>query len=98
MLLREYQPFESFEKAINIISNDHLTGKKLPGTEDEITNFIGRYDKVAPAEVASVFELSDRELESSIKSLEQQKRVRIVPAGNGYFISIRSEERQSDPS
>lgn len=86
LLLSGYQPFENFRRAINRISNGKATEKKLYKTEDEIVNFIGKYDRVAPVEISTVFDLPEEELSSTLKSLEQQKRVIITRAGNGYFI------------
>ena len=48
--------------------------------------FLNSYGRAAPVEVTTVFDLSPQEYEAVVGDLEAQKRVRRVPAGNGYFL------------
>ena len=87
MLLRGYQNYNTFNAVINQLTNGEIQEVKLQPTEENVLNFINKYDSLAPVEIKMPFDLSDAELDKIINSLQEKKLVAKREAGNGYFIS-----------
>ena len=87
MLLRGYQSYNTFNAVINQLTNGEIQEVKLQPTEENVLNFINKYDSLAPVEIKMPFDLSDAELDKIINSLQEKKLVAKREAGNGYFIS-----------
>ena len=87
MLLRGYQNYNTFNAVINQLTNGEIQEVKLQPTEENVLNFINKYDSLAPVEIKMPFDLSDAELDKIINSLQEKKLVAKRVAGNGYFIS-----------
>ena len=86
MLLRGYQNYNTFNAVINQLTNGEIQEVKLQPTEENVLNFINKYDSLAPIEIKMPFDLSDAELDIIINSLQEKKLVAKRVAGNGYFI------------
>lgn len=86
-VLRGYQPFSNFKRAIDEVSDGEVTGEPERATEKNILAFIKKYGRVAPVEIRESFDLTDRQLEAVLKGLEAQKRIVMTPVGNGFFVS-----------
>lgn len=95
-LIRSYQRYEAFRSLI-----DSLTAGAVPElvpekTEENILAFIGKYGRVAPAEICMAFDLSERETTDILGQLAAKGQVRIVPAGNGAFVETESNPQVCD--
>ena len=91
IMLRGYQPFENFKEVISHLTNGELVEKKIEKTQENILNFINKYEHVTPAEIQAVFELSGSELDETLQELLNQNLMATIPAGNGYFVTPPSE-------
>ncbi len=83
ILLHGYQKFESFEFAIRELAK--LKPNSIRADEQGILAFVRKYGKVAPKEVAEVFNLR---MELAIEWLRQLKGKGLLKeqeAGNGFF-------------
>lgn len=97
ILLRGYQSFETFKAVIDQITNGELVQKNIAKNEESIMNFINKFEHVAAFEIATAFDLSKTELEEIIQSLEKQNLIKIIKAGNGYFVTPSSNPLYCDP-
>ena len=97
IMLRGYQSFDTFKAVIDQITNGELSPKNIDKTEENIMSFIKKYKRVTTFEISTVFELPKVELEETLQSLERQKSIRIIPAGNGYFVTPGSDPLSCDP-
>ena len=71
--------------------------KNIEKNEENIMNFIKKFQHVAAFKIATVFDLSKAELEKTVQSLEKQKFINIILAGNGYFVTPSSDPLSCDP-
>lgn len=91
VILRGYQSYETFKSVIDQIAGNKISEKTLEKTESDVLIFINKYEKVAPIEIQTTFNLSDDEMKGIIQSLNNQKIIDIIMAGNGYFIKLVSD-------
>ncbi len=86
-ILFGYRSFEGFEMAFQKLAGNALKPKIIDITEDSILAFVRKYEKVAPKEVAEVFNLT---MESAMDWLNKLKEKRVLKEqkwGNGFFYS-----------
>ena len=78
--IRGFQPFETFRTAIESVTSglDEYEPRSIPA-------FVRYHDRVATQEVAEVYGMSPSRTMETLRALEAERRVRSVPAGNGYF-------------
>lgn len=86
ILMRGYQSFDALKAVINSIAGDNINEIIPEKSEDSVLQFINKYDRVAPVEIQSAFDYSEKELESLIKNLVSKDLIKTIPAGNGMFI------------
>ncbi len=89
-LLRGYQNYNNFKAVINQVSNGAVQEVKVQSTEENVLDFINKYNSLAPVEIKMAFDLSDEEFEKIQNSLSEKQLISIREAGNGYFISPKS--------
>lgn len=90
IVLNGYQPFEVFEQAFRKLAGGDLQQRNIDVDENNILAFVRKYGKVAPKEVAEVFNLT---LESAMEWLSQLKGkgfLKEQKAGNGFFYLARN--------
>jgi putative protein-disulfide isomerase len=86
LMLRGYQDFRAMKAVIDTLTGGTLHPQAPEKTAENVLSFLNTYRRAAPVEVTTVFDLSPQEYEAVVGELEAQKRVRRVPAGNGYFL------------
>ncbi len=96
ILMQGYQGYEAIKSVIDSLTNDSIKQNIIEKTDDEVLNFIKKYERVAPIEIQSTFDLSDIELEQIIGDLIDENLVEIIPAGNGIMIGILSNALYCD--
>lgn len=96
MLLRGYQSYNNFKAVINQVSNGELQEETVKPTEENVLEFIHQYDSLAPIEIQMPFNLSDAELDNILHALVEKQLITKREAGNGYFISVKSNPMACD--
>ncbi len=81
-----YQNFTSFQAVIQTLSGGIVQGKPPGKTGEDVLMFLRTYGRAAPVELTTVFDLTSKELEKILTSLLEERRIRRVAAGNGYFL------------
>jgi predicted DsbA family dithiol-disulfide isomerase len=97
VLLRGYQNFDSFKNVIDYLSDHQVQGSYIESTDENILSFIQKYSRVAPKEIQESFDLNDKQLEDKIQSLTAENSITVTPAGNGHFISIKTQGLSCNP-
>jgi len=85
LMLRGYQSFKSMQAVIDTLSGGTLQWHAPEKNTENVLGFIRAYDRVAPVELAIVFDLEPGELEIILAGLSEEGHLRRVEAGNGYF-------------
>lgn len=96
MLLRGYQNYSNFTAVINHLSSGEIKENNMESSENAVLNFISKYVSVAPVEISMAFHLSDNTLEKHIDSLIEKQKITKRKAGNGYFLSPKSNPMLCD--
>lgn len=76
-----YQSFAEFARVIDTVSGEPLERRGASQLED----FVKKYQRVAPQEVAEVFGITTEEAVEGLNQLKAAKRARTLPAGTGEF-------------
>ncbi len=79
-----YQPYQRFVELFGRLAS-RLAEKSLVPGEEAIFDFVRRFGKVAPREVAEVFSLPDGEAADWLGRLENGGLVKKQKVGNGWF-------------
>jgi predicted DsbA family dithiol-disulfide isomerase len=87
MVIRGYKRYEDFKALIGHLTGGEIQERQVPADEDSIMTFITKYGSVAPVEIQMTFDLTDKELQTIVKSLLTRQLIQKREAGNGYFIS-----------
>ncbi len=85
MLLYGYQRFSVFEAAFRQLSKGLLVPLEMEASNENILSFVGKYGKVAPREVAEVFDLPMSSVDESLRQLVESKKIVGKKVGNGAF-------------
>jgi predicted DsbA family dithiol-disulfide isomerase len=85
LLLYGFQRFESFEAAFRRLAKDPLTSAELEPSQENILSLVRRYGRVAPREVAEVFELPMPSVDESLRQLVVSGEIVEKKVGNGAF-------------
>lgn len=86
MMVRSFQDSTTFESLIKSITGDAVKSQAPAQTPEAVMNFIRRYGRVAPVEIEVAFRLNKESAERILEELEAQKLIKIIPAGNGFFL------------
>lgn len=84
-LIYGYHGFEAFEEAFRQLVKDPLIPAEIEPSQDNILSFIRRYGKVAPREVAEVFDLPMPSVDESLRQLVENGKIVEKKVGNGAF-------------
>ncbi len=87
LLLRGHHGFENFELAFRKLAGDALKPKPVHADEQGMLEFIRKYEKVAPKEVAEVFDLAMESAMEWLRRLKDKGLLEEQKAGNGFFFS-----------
>lgn len=96
-LIRGYQSLASMLAVIHSCTGGTLLPRAPEKTAEALLDYLSRYSRAAPVELAVNFGLSDAELATLLESLETTGRIRRVPAGNGYFVEAVAPDGVCDP-
>lgn len=96
ILLRGYQSYNNFLSVIKQVSNGEIQELNVAATDENILNFITKYDSVAPAEIKMAFDLSEEDFIGIQNSLLDKNLITKRDAGNGYFISAQNNPLACD--
>ncbi len=87
-ILFGYRSFEGFEMAFQKLSGNALKPRNLEASEDSILAFVRKYEKVAPKEVAEVFNLTMESAMNWLNKLNEKGLLKDQKWGNGFFYSV----------
>lgn len=90
MLVRSFQDSATFESLIKSITGDEVKPQALAQTPEAVMQFVSHYGRVAPVELEVAFQFTRAEAEKIIEELAAQRQIKIVPAGNGFFLELVS--------
>lgn len=96
-LLRGYQNYSNFKAIISHLTNGEIKENKIESDEDTVLDFINKHLSVAPVEIKMAFDLSEFEFEKIQNSLIEKQFITKRVAGNGYFLSQKSNPMACDP-
>ncbi len=88
--MRGYQGYQAIKSVIDTLAKDEVNENILEKSDDEVLDFIKKYERVAPVEIQMTFDLSDIELDQIINDLIDENLIELIPAGNGNMIGILS--------
>lgn len=97
-LLRGYQSYNNFKAVINQVSGGSVKEAQIAASEENVLEFIKGHSSLAPVEIKMAFELSDNVFEKVENSLLEKQLIVKREAGNGYFISPKSNPMACDPA
>ncbi len=97
VLLRGYTPYQIFEHWLQDLSKGQLTPKILQSGSPQVFNFISRYGKAAPMEVACVFDMNFEDARKLLNQRAEKGRVSEKKVGNGFLYSLPQDTAQCDP-
>ena len=97
LLLRGYQSFRAMQAVIDTLSGGTLQARTPEKSAENVLGFIRTYGRVAPVELATVFDLAAGELETILAGLAEEGRIRRVAAGNGCFWKPLASGHSCDP-
>jgi putative protein-disulfide isomerase len=95
-LLRGYQNYNNFKAVINQLTNGEVKEAKVLPTEENVFEFIKKYNSLAPVEINMAFDLSEAEFEKIQNSLFEKQLITKKEAGNGYFITPKNNPLACD--
>jgi putative protein-disulfide isomerase len=97
IMLKGFQSFETFKAVIDQITDGEIIPKNIEKTEENVMDFINKFERVASAEISATFNFSVTEAEEIIQSLKKQRLINITKAGNGYFVTPSNNPLACDP-
>jgi putative protein-disulfide isomerase len=95
-LLRGFQNYNNFKAVINQLTNGEVKELKELPTEENVFEFIEKYNSLAPVEIKMAFDLSESEFEKIQNSLLEKQLITKKEAGNGYFITPKNSPLTCD--
>lgn len=96
VLLRGYTPYQTFEKWFKELSDNQVTPKEIQFGSAQVFDFISRYGKVAPMEVACVYDMAFEDAQEFLKQMVEKGLVYATKVGNGVFYSLPQGMMQCD--
>ncbi len=97
ILLRGYTPYQTFDHWFKELSKNQLKQKELQAGSPQVFDFISRYGKVAPMEVACVYDIAFEDAQNLLKQMAEKGLVSKKQVGNGAFYFIPQDVAQCDP-
>ncbi len=97
ILLRGYTPYQTFDRWFRELSKNQLTQHTLQAGSPHVFDFISRYGKVAPMEVACVYDMAFEDAQALLKHMAETGLVSEKPVGNGAFYCVPQDTAQYDP-
>ena len=76
------------EYAFNRLDENTLVKREIPLNDENIINFIRKYQKVATQEVAILFDINRKIAIDYLINLEGKNHIKSIKAGNDFFWEI----------
>lgn len=86
IMLRGFQSYDSVKSVIKSLTGNEVLEIIQDKTENNVMNFIKKYERVVPVEIKEAFDYLDSELKAVIENLINKNLIKVNPAGNGFFI------------
>ena len=96
VLLRGYTPYQTFENWFQDLSKGQLKPKSFQSGSPQVFNFISRYGKVAPMEVACLFNMKFEEARKLLSQMAEKGLISEKKVGNGFLYSLPQDTAQCD--
>jgi len=90
VLLNGYIPYQTFDYCLQDLSSNLLQPKEKKASMTQVLTFITRHQRVAPIEVATVFDVSTQKANEILAELTTQGLVEEKALGNGSMYSLPS--------
>ncbi len=84
------------ERNKRLLCNNQITQKELKAGSSQVFDFISRYGKVTPMEVACVFDVAFKTAQKLLKQMAEKGLVYEKKVGNGIFFSLPQGMMQCD--
>ena len=94
VLLRGYTPYQTFDRWFREFSKHQLTQRTLHAHPSHVFDFISRYGKVAPMEVACVYDMAFEDAQTLLHHMAENGLVSEQPVGNGAFYVVPQDTVQ----
>lgn len=92
-LLYGFRRFEQLEMEMKKLGNNSLKKLEIPLNDENILNFIKKYEKVATQEVAILFDISRPKAAKVLQKLKDNKLIKSIKAGNDYFWKLNTNSQ-----
>lgn len=97
VMLRGYQRYATFQAVIKTLAGTAIQEQAPEKSEENVLAFIAKHGRVAPIEIQTAFDLSAAELQSMVDTLQAQRSISLIPAGNGWFVQRSANPLACDP-
>jgi len=87
VMLRSFTTYEQFAYWFKELTTEPLTLQSIQESASQMVNLIARYGKVAPAKIASIYQISIETAQLKLKNMAQSGVLIEMKAGNGYLYS-----------
>lgn len=85
-MLHGYQFYDALKALIENTTEGAIAEGPVQKSEQAVLEFINQFESVAPVEIKTAFDLTDKEMGCLVNPLFNQEKIRKVWAGNGYLI------------
>ncbi|MGF1757223.1 DsbA family protein [Photobacterium sagamiensis] len=96
VMLRSFTTYEQFEYWFEELVTEPLSHRTLQESAAQIVDFVARYGKVAPMEIAGVYGISIEAAQARLKSMAQSGVLVEMKAGNGHLYSLPIDAQGCD--
>ncbi|XOF32234.1 MAG: DsbA family protein [Candidatus Electrothrix sp. YB6] len=97
ILLRGYTPYQTFDRWVQELLKNQLTQHTFHASSSQVFDFISRYGKVAPMEVACVYDMTFEDAQTLLQDMAASGLVSEQQVGNGAFYVAAQDTVQCDP-
>ena len=97
LMLRGYQRFANFQAVIKTLAGKAIQEIVPEKSTENILAFVMEHGRLAPVEIQTAFVLSTDELKTMLDALQSEQLIRLVPAGNGWFVEPVADPFACDP-
>ena len=83
--LHGYQRYERFEQVFESLLGEKMRKQQVQLNDENVLNFIEKYQKVATQEVATLYEIEKEEAFKLLSKLQYEEKIISRQAGNDFF-------------
>ncbi|MFX1393292.1 MAG: DsbA family protein [Promethearchaeota archaeon] len=85
IFIQGFQRYELFASALEDLIGERLEKKEISLNDDNIINFIKKYEKVATQELATLFDIRKEDAFNHLSKLKNEGKIKSKQAGNSHF-------------